>query len=134
MRQRNLTESYSNLALALKELQKSADAEALYLKAIPILEQLVHGHPGLPDYRYRLGLARLNLGTTYLRQRRWKDAEGAFLAAFDLDRLADEYPKIMDTSTFALRFTSTLASPTRTSTASTRLRKLSGAPWRVMTS
>src|SRR5262249_52937298 len=53
-------------------------------------------------YRYRLALAHNNLGTLYRGDRRWTDAESAFLAAAPLwDRLADDHKDVVEYVRFA---------------------------------
>jgi serine/threonine-protein kinase len=105
LRQRNLAESCTNLALAYKDLdkdrQKPAEAEALFRKAILLLEPLVRDHDQLPDYRFRLALAQNNLGTLYRGQRRWQDAADAFVAAsLHWDRLYEDHKTILDYQRF----------------------------------
>jgi serine/threonine protein kinase/Flp pilus assembly protein TadD len=76
-------------------LGEQPEAEAGYLQAVPLLEQLVADFPGVAEYRHELANSHNKLGGVFLELVKYAEAEPAFRRVIALSQqLADGFPNV----------------------------------------
>jgi tetratricopeptide (TPR) repeat protein len=83
----HLAQVYQNMANLYRAMNRSADAEAAFEKAVAVGEPLARAHPEVPEYRGNLGMTYNNQGQFYWRANQYAKAEvapGVKLGEFDV--------------------------------------------------
>jgi serine/threonine-protein kinase len=87
--------AYRRVGTINQQLGRHADAEAAYLRALELQEQLAGKHTDRPEYRQDLALSHNNLGVLYRALGRPEQAEAAYRkAAAVQEELVRDYPGI----------------------------------------
>jgi tetratricopeptide (TPR) repeat protein/tRNA A-37 threonylcarbamoyl transferase component Bud32 len=99
----DLARSYLNLGPVLRRTGRHDKAKQAYCRAIRILDRLAQEHPGVPDYRYELGVACNNRGNFWADLPRNRPESSRALARADrdhrraltlFDKLVSDYPAV----------------------------------------
>jgi tetratricopeptide (TPR) repeat protein len=94
---RDLAGSQNDLGLQLADLEKRAEAEGEYRKALAIFEKLAAEFPGMPEYREYQAGSHVNLGNLLVGLERQAEAEGEYRQALTIqEKLAADFTPVPD--------------------------------------